>query len=119
MFTKIGETGTEARPAKLKADMFWTGKAAHDSSDRIIYDKATGALYYDADGTGRSAQVKIATLTKNQKVSVSDFFASKPSRDPNKNPAILSPGFSCVGADVVSRPQPSQPGIRSRPICSS
>ncbi|ANY78424.1 hypothetical protein BB934_09445 [Microvirga ossetica] len=75
VFTKIGETGTEARPAKLKADMFWTGKAAHDSSDRIIYDKATGALYYDADGTGRSAQVKIATLTKNQKVSVSDFFA--------------------------------------------
>ena len=71
---EITSEATEARPAKLKADMFWTGKAAHDSSDRIIYDKATGALYYDADGTGRSAQVKIATLTKNQKVTVSDFF---------------------------------------------
>ena len=63
MFTKIGK-GTEAQPGKLTKAMFWTGKAAHDASDRIVYDKASGALYYDADGTGRAAQVKIATLKK-------------------------------------------------------
>ena len=66
VFTKIGK-GTEAQPGKLTKAMFWAGKAAHDASDRIVYDKASGALYYDADGTGRSAQVKIATLKKGHK----------------------------------------------------
>ena len=34
-----------------------------DSSDRIIYDQDSGALYYDADGSGsRSAAVQIALL---------------------------------------------------------
>ena len=73
MFTKIGK-GTEAQPGKLKKAMFWTGKAAHDASDRIIYDKASGALYYDADGTGRSAQVKIATLPRIRGPTETDFF---------------------------------------------
>jgi Ca2+-binding RTX toxin-like protein len=73
VFTKIGK-GTEAKPGKLGKDLFWTGKAAHDASDRIIYDKATGALYYDQDGTGRAAQVKIATLKKNLFLTEKDFF---------------------------------------------
>jgi len=54
--------------------MFWTGKAAHDASDRIIYDKNAGALYYDMDGTGRAAQVKIATLKKGLSLTEEDFF---------------------------------------------
>jgi Ca2+-binding RTX toxin-like protein len=60
---KIGK-GTGLKPGKLKKDMFRTGQAAHDGSDRIICDKASGALYYDMDGTGRAAQVKTATLEK-------------------------------------------------------
>ncbi|MGF9762101.1 cadherin domain-containing protein [Microvirga sp. 0TCS3.31] len=73
VFTKIGK-GTELNPGKLAKAMFWTGKAAHDSSDRIVYDKASGALYYDADGTGRTAQVKIATLKKGLSLNEKDFF---------------------------------------------
>ncbi|MBB3020458.1 Ca2+-binding RTX toxin-like protein [Microvirga lupini] len=73
VFTKIGK-GSEDRPGKLAKSMFWTGKAAHDSSDRIVYDKASGALYYDADGTGRGAQVKIATLKKGLGLTEKDFF---------------------------------------------
>ncbi|WP_201859084.1 hypothetical protein [Microvirga soli] len=73
VFTKIGK-GSELNPGKLAKAMFWTGKAAHDASDRIIYDKKAGALYYDQDGTGRTAQVKIATLKKGLSLTEKDFF---------------------------------------------
>jgi Ca2+-binding RTX toxin-like protein len=73
IFTKIGK-GTEDKPGKLAKSMFWAGKAAHDSSDRILYDKASGALYYDQDGTGRMAQVKIATLKKGLSLTEKDLF---------------------------------------------
>ena len=58
----------------LKADALYTGAKAHDASDRIIYDSKKGALYYDADGTGAAAQIQIATLTKNLKMTYRDFF---------------------------------------------
>lgn len=67
VFRKVGPDG------KLKGSAFWAGSAAHDKSDRIIYDKTTGALYYDADGTGSAAQVKFALLSKNLKLTYKDF----------------------------------------------
>ncbi len=57
----------------LKKAAFWAGAKAHDASDRIVYDKKIGALYYDEDGSGRKAAVKFATINKvglNEK----DFF---------------------------------------------
>ena len=64
---KVGPNG------KLAKDAFHLGKKAADAEDRIVYDKATGALYYDADGAGGAGQVKIAVLAKNAKLVLSDF----------------------------------------------
>ena len=69
-FTKVGANGW------LKSSAFWannTGKA-HDSSDRIIYDKDSGVLYYDADGTGKAGGVAFATISKNLALTYKDFY---------------------------------------------
>jgi len=52
-------------PGDLTADQFWSGngiRAGHDASDRIIYDTASGSLFYDADGSGSGAAVAIAVV---------------------------------------------------------
>jgi serralysin len=46
----------------MQSNFFFAGAAAHDGDDHIIYNKATGALYYDPDGTGAHAQVLFAVV---------------------------------------------------------
>jgi Ca2+-binding RTX toxin-like protein len=72
-FTKLG-SGTFSKPKKFKSDMFVQNSKAKDAEDRIVYDKKTGKLYYDQDGTGSKAQVQLATLTNKVKLSYQDFF---------------------------------------------
>jgi Ca2+-binding RTX toxin-like protein len=57
----------------LKADAFHAGKKAHDASDRIIYDKGTGALYSDPDGTGSEARIKFAILANKALLTYKDL----------------------------------------------
>uniref|UniRef100_UPI00358DC91A M10 family metallopeptidase C-terminal domain-containing protein n=1 Tax=Microvirga sesbaniae TaxID=681392 RepID=UPI00358DC91A len=57
----------------LADSAFWIGTAAHDQSDRIIYNSSTGALSYDPDGTGSAAAVKFATLAAGLKMTAADF----------------------------------------------
>ncbi|WP_457091701.1 calcium-binding protein [Microvirga sp. P5_D2] len=71
-FTKLGKGS--AAGVKFKSDMFVKGPHARDREDRIIYDNKTGALYYDKDGIGPSAQIKIATLNKKLNLTYKDFF---------------------------------------------
>ena len=60
----LAKAGLAGLPAigTLTADAFWAGTAAHDATDRVIYNVATGALYYDSDGAGGASAIQIATL---------------------------------------------------------
>jgi hypothetical protein len=60
-------------PGNLASAEFHKGAAAHDGDDHIIYNKHTGALYYDPDGTGGSPQVEFAKLDKGLHLHASDF----------------------------------------------
>lgn len=66
LFNTLG-TGT------LAASRFVVGTAALDSADRIIYNKATGVLSYDADGSGAGAAIQFAILTNKATLTNADF----------------------------------------------
>ena len=57
----------------MAADAFHIGAAAADAEDRIIYNQATGALSYDANGTGAGGLVKFAQLTAGLGLTNADF----------------------------------------------
>jgi Ca2+-binding RTX toxin-like protein len=52
---------------------FVIGAAALDAGDRIIYNDVTGAVYYDSDGTGGTAQIQFATLDPGLALTNFDF----------------------------------------------
>ena len=72
-FTKLGKAGSEAAPAALNKNFLRIGEKAKDKNDYIIYDKKTGILYYDADGSGKKAAVEIAKLSTKLKLTAADF----------------------------------------------
>ncbi|WP_427156883.1 hypothetical protein ACQFX9_15860 [Aliinostoc sp. HNIBRCY26] len=47
----------------LNASAFRLGTSATTASDRLIYDQATGNLFFDTDGLSGNTQVQIAQLT--------------------------------------------------------
>jgi serralysin len=64
---------TSLNAGTLDAGAFRIGSAAGDADDRIIYDSATGALYYDADGNGAGAAIQFATLATGLSLTNNDF----------------------------------------------
>ena len=68
VFRKLGAAGVE-----LAASSFAIGAAAQDGKDRIIYDAATGALWYDADGNKPGAAVQFAQLQAGLALTSGDF----------------------------------------------
>ena len=60
-------------PGAFDANAFAIGAAAADGNDRIVYNQATGQLFYDADGNGTGNAILFATLVGAPVLAVSDF----------------------------------------------
>jgi Ca2+-binding RTX toxin-like protein len=68
VFTALAATGA------LAANLFKNlNLAPIDADDRILYNDTTGAVLYDADGSGAGAAVQFALLTANPTISAADF----------------------------------------------
>ena len=59
----------------LDAGAFRTGTSAGDADDRIIYNKNTGEIFYDADGSGSGAKVLFAKVAAGTNLTASSFEA--------------------------------------------
>ncbi|MFB0873315.1 MULTISPECIES: calcium-binding protein [unclassified Sphingobium] len=57
----------------LAADAFQSGAVAIEADDRILYDAASGAIYYDADGDGAGAAMLFAQVTPGTALTNADF----------------------------------------------
>jgi Ca2+-binding RTX toxin-like protein len=67
IFTAIGAMGV------LSADAFVIGSTAADATDRIIYNSATGALFYDSNGSATGGSTQIATLSSGLALTNNNF----------------------------------------------
>ncbi|HEX3860243.1 MAG TPA: MJ1477/TM1410 family putative glycoside hydrolase [Stellaceae bacterium] len=67
VFKTAGAVGT------LDVTAFYVGSASHDADDRIIYNRTTGALSYDPDGTGAAAATPFAVLPSGLTLSNTNF----------------------------------------------
>ena len=59
---------------RLDASDFHIGAEAHDTTDHIIYNSETGALYFDADAAGGSDAIQFAELTSGLTLNNTDFY---------------------------------------------
>jgi Ca2+-binding RTX toxin-like protein len=60
---------------RLGAAAFHVGARAADAVDRIVYDQATGRIFYDADGSGAAAAVLFARVEAGTVLTNADFYA--------------------------------------------
>ncbi len=58
---------------ELAADSFRTGSKAKDADDRVIYNKKTGEIAFDADGNGTGKAIIFAIVDDGLKLTHKDF----------------------------------------------
>ena len=66
--------GGELVAGMLSSEPFTLGSAATEANNRFIYNASTGALFFDADGTGAIGQVQFATLSPGLNLSSNNIF---------------------------------------------
>ncbi|OCQ90156.1 hypothetical protein BCD64_19755 [Nostoc sp. MBR 210] len=67
------EFGFNQAIGTLEPSLFRLGTSATAASDRFIYDRSSGKLFFDQDGIGSVAKVQIAQLSNRPTLSNTDF----------------------------------------------
>ncbi|MBN9020724.1 MAG: calcium-binding protein [Rhizobiales bacterium] len=62
-------------PGELDGKYFHKGTEATTADQHVIYDKKTGKIYFDADGSGDEAQFLMAKVKAQTKLSADDFYS--------------------------------------------
>ncbi|OYD96993.1 hypothetical protein CDG77_08550 [Nostoc sp. 'Peltigera membranacea cyanobiont' 213] len=71
-----GFAGGLVAGAAIATNQFFIGSAANTSSQRFIYDKGNGSLFFDRDGAGAIGKIQIATLNTGLSLSNADIFVA-------------------------------------------
>lgn len=72
VFKKLGK-GSLTKKGKLNKEFFVIDTKAKEKDDYLVYNKKTGLLSYDSDGSGSKKAIEVVTLTKNLKLTSADF----------------------------------------------
>ena len=74
----VGPRITHPTAGTLTAGSFRVGAgvSAADADDFILYDSASGVVYYDADGNGGGGPVQFASLSSGLALSHADFLVT-------------------------------------------
>jgi len=75
ILVKASGFGGGLTPGAIASTRFVVGSAATTSSQRFIYNNATGSLSFDVDGNGSSASVQFASLATNLALTYQDIVA--------------------------------------------
>ncbi|WP_395613893.1 M10 family metallopeptidase C-terminal domain-containing protein [Allosphingosinicella sp.] len=94
-----GQAFAALATGSLRAGTLVIGTAAVDADDYLIYNSATGALLYDADGAGGNAAVQFATLSTGLSLTVADFTVSGAA---NTAPSITSGATASVAENSAT-----------------
>ncbi|RWA76413.1 hypothetical protein EN836_07485 [Mesorhizobium sp. M1C.F.Ca.ET.193.01.1.1] len=73
IFTKLG-SGSWSSPTRVNSSYFELREHATSSNDHLLYNRTTGVLYYDPDGSKSTAQVEIAHLEPGAALTYHDVF---------------------------------------------
>ena len=57
----------------LSPAFFRVGATALDANDYIVYNQATGALFYDLNGNGAGGAIQFAALNNRPALAANDF----------------------------------------------
>jgi len=75
ILVKASGFGGGLTPGAIASTEFFVGSGATTSSQRFIYNNATGSLSFDVDGNGGSASVQFASLATNLALTYQDIVA--------------------------------------------
>ncbi|WP_120010629.1 Calx-beta domain-containing protein [Teichococcus vastitatis] len=70
----VGRPSASANNPLVLASNFFRNGAAQDADDRILYDRSTGIVSYDADGNGAGAAIEFVRLNMGTVLSQADFY---------------------------------------------